>query len=276
MLRSQFEKNPIIDPWSKMIIITGRPGNRSDMVAGWLSNTNHERFLPLTWWVNPVWGNSSIPHFWEWGKLRPEEEGDPTIDGVKSIIRDIFRDEHSSDARWVITKSHYTSAVLSKVIPEELSDHFLIIDIVANDLKSRVQIEWEAFVKNVLRVLSFNDPTDVKAILDTLKNTAGDASGIEEKTDLDFVKMPYQRILDMINSKTFPRAWMYDSSAQSSLIQVASVEYQDLMTSNGPVILSDILNLSLKNFNWDTSLTVAAGRDRYWAAGQWWERPLCE
>jgi hypothetical protein len=258
MQRSEFEKKPIQDHWGKMIIVTGEPGNRSDMVAGWITENNPRNFVPVGWTINPVWGNSTFMHSWNWVGINPKRSEVQQRQEIKSIIRDIFAEQYRPDARWAVTKSHCTSTTLIDFIPEELREHFVILDIIVEDFESRAQVDWEAFVKNILRLFSSNTQSDHDLARKNLLNNLAGVVDTAGKNDLELLKAKYEFMQLTIRNKSIPRKDWYSDSDPTLPVKTVTLDYQQLMSSRGPWMLSDALDIS------------------HWCMGQWWEQPRCE
>lgn len=276
MERAEFEKKPIQDHWSKMVIVTGQPGNRSDMVGGWIADNNYRKFIPVRWSVDPVWGNSGMQHAWNWISIDPNPENIKHQREVKSVIREIFHDQYRVDARWAVTKSHLTSPTLIKFIPEELYNHFIILDIIANDHVSIAQIEWEAFVKNILRLLVSLDPFDHELAQKNLENNLLGVMDYKDKTVMQMLEFKYQFMSSLAQSRSVPKKNIYNTSATDSPVKVSSLDYRELMTPRGPFMLSEALGVQLDRSEWESAVEMARSKDRYWAMNRWWERPRCE
>lgn len=276
MQRADFEKKPIRDYWSKMVIVTGQPGNRSDMVGGWIADNNYRKFVPVGWAVDPVWGNSAMHHAWNWISIDPDPGNIEHRKQIKSVIREIFHDQYRVDTRWAVTKSHLTSSTLIKFIPEELHNHFIILDIVANDYASIAQIEWEAFVKNILRLLVSLDPFDHELAQKNLENNLLGVMDYQGKTVMQMLEFKYQFMSSMAQSRSVPKKNIYNTSATDSPVKVAELEYRELMTARGPFMLSEALGMQLDRSEWESVVEMARSKDRYWAMNRWWERPRCE
>lgn len=276
MQRSEFEKKPIQDHWEKMIIVTGMPGNRSDMVGGWIADNNYRKFIPVNWAIDPVWGNSTMRHAWNWIGIDPHSSNTQQRQAIKSVIRDIFREQHRMDSRWAVTKSHFTSPTLVEFIPEELRSHFIILDIVVDDHESVAQVEWEGFVKNILRLFTSADPFDRELAEQNLRNNLGGILDTNGKTVDELLTMKYQFMSTLIAHKSVPRKDWYNTSDSSLPVKTVELNYRDLMSPRGPFILSAALGVQLDRSEWESTIEMARSKDRYWYQGRWWERPRCE
>lgn len=259
-----------------MIIVTGEPGNRSDMVAGWLSDNNPRDFVPVGWNIDPVWGNSTFIHSWNWVGINPNRREVQQRQDIQSAIREIFAEQYRPDARWAVTKSHCTSTTLIDFIPKELHQHFVILDIIVEDFPSRAQVDWEAFVKNILRLFSTLNETNRALARKNLLNNLDGVVDTTNKTDFELLKAKYDFMQLTIKNKSIPRKDWYSESDPTLPVKTFTLDYQQLMSARGPWMLSDTLGLSLDTNCWNLAVEMARGKDRHWCMGQWWERPQCE
>jgi hypothetical protein len=277
MSRADFERYPITDPWSKMLVVTGQPGNRSDLVGGWLAASHPQYFTPAPWYMNPIWGSSMKRHDWNWLDIDTsgnwQSEHNTNLTGY---IRDIFKEQHRSGARWASTKSHYTSDVLLRVIPEELAEHFIILDIIINDNESQITVDWEAFVKNIIRLLSSSDPADHAMAEKNLVKNLDKLANTDGKTLYQLTEIKYNIINTSAKTGKFYVTPWYNTSNKDTAAKVISLDYRELMTADAPEILSQHLGLKLDPAIWDTALAMSRSRDRYHWADRWWVRYGCE
>ena len=175
-----------------------------------------------------------------------------------------------------MTKSHLTSSILVEFIPEELRNHFVILDIIASDHASVAQIEWEAFVKNILRLFMSTDTFDHELAKKNLENNLLGVMDYRNKTVMEMLEFKYEFMASLIRSRSVPKKDIYNTSDTSGVVKVASLEYRELMTARGPFILSDALGIQLDRSEWESAVEMARSKDRYWCMGRWWERPRCE
>lgn len=274
MYRTQFEKLPIGDRWSNMLVITGQPGNRKDFVAGWISSNNRDQFVPMrTWVIDPVWGKNSIEHTWNWGNEADPYRVRELAEATQAIIRTICQEQRADTARWAVTKTHITSLLLVNFIPQELSRHFVILDILATDDESLATIVWESFLKNILMHLDSPNPVMVAHGRRNLRLALSPEQHVnDERVMLELV---YDNVCQQIKTKNFHVSAAFNSAATCGRVKVVPIEYRDLMTSNGPRLLSERLGINLTGEGWDLSLAMTRSRDSYWCLGRWWYRPSC-
>lgn len=247
---------------------TGQPGNRSDLIAGWMSVNNQDKFVPVKrWTIDPFWGKNFVDANWMWTMTRKSIDADT----VKTLVRSIARDQLCNDARWAVTKSHWTSSVLTGMIPEELSQHFMILDILVNDILSLMTVKWESFVKNVLMHLQSNSASGLQLARSNLQaHTCVPTDCNDIMTMLEIVYIDLSR---QVRDRAFCIDPRMNTSVSSQQISIKSVEYKDLMTSAGPSILEDLLGMKLNHDLWQSSLLLSTSRSRYHVLGRWWNQP---
>lgn len=269
MYRSEFERIPIQDRWSRMLVVAGQPGNRSDLVTGWLSTANQDKFVPVSsWTIDPFWGKNFVDANWLW--TRPRKSGD--ADMMQQILRSIAREQWSDQARWAVSKSHWTSPVLVDMIPAELGQYFFILDLLVNDPESLAVVKWESFVKNMLMHLHSPDSARVRWARANLK--AHPCVPADCDDDRVMVEIVYKDLLQQVSGGEFSVNWDMNTSKRSNSPMVRSIEYRDVMTDQGSLILEDVLELKLNHDLWSRSLELSISQSRYHVLGQWWERPF--
>lgn len=256
-----------------MLVITGQPGNRKDFVVGWISSNNRKQFVPpRRWHIDPVWGKNIIDTTWDWGGDTDPARMRQDADGIKTAIREICREQRVDTARWAVTKTHLTSQALLGFIPEELQEHFVILDILATDKESIITILWESFVKNILMHLDSSDPVTVAHGRRNLRLEVPQELHINDQTIM--LETAYAKLCRQIKTKEFLISTMFNSSATSDRVKTIPIEYRDLMTPAGPQLLSDRLGMELSRESWHLPMAMTHSRDRYYVNGQWWIRPM--
>jgi len=280
MHRSQFEITPIPEPWSKMVIVTGLPGNRSDFIHGWLTSPNQDQFIPSDeWLIDPFWGKNHVSWNWNWWMLdqpgwpnlqvRENQHNIACINRFKDMLRSICRDQWSSGTRWAMSKSHYTSASLLRILPDELHQHFIILDLLVSDYESLDIVRWEMWVKNVLSRIASSNPKHHQNAIEYIKKVVDippDCTDVMTQLELS-----YAGLCRWPDSQDSVFNHCQNTSCQNA--QVKSIGYRDLMTSKGWQLLEDALGTTLNHDIWDQSLALTASRSRYYVLGRWWERP---
>jgi len=274
--------------WSKMVVITGLPGNRSDFVAGWLANAGCEKFLYLDWSINPSWNKTEIKPVWQWNKLdllkllercKPEDLAGNCMaytSGAIEMLNQAIDHQFDASAPWAVTKSHVSSWILHKIIPPQHLSKFIFVDILVSDRNSRLQVEWESFSKNIL-FRADQDRHQGKNLVDsTLElfklvrsgNLVSDIKNIHAQTQYWMLAAPD-------HTQICPRMMQTSNkSAESMDADVLSLDYQKIMTVNGCDALIDRFELPAQHARrlWQTCLPLTVSADRVWALGQWWEK----
>jgi len=276
MDRKQFEITPIPDQWSRMVVITGLPGNRSDFVLGWLTTVNRDQFIPpvQSWCIEPFWGKNQVSAHWAWSRVpwvSVNQHDNACINQLKEMIRSICGEQRSTGARWAMSKSHYTSPSLIKILPDELYQHFFILDLLVGDRESLALVAWESFVKNIIWRIESRDIDQYRHAIELMKNLAdvqSDRIDVMTMFELSYAEL-CRRARDQDQDFVFNP--QMNTSCRNA--QVKSIEYRDLMTSKGPQLLEDALGIKLNHDIWDQSLALTASRSRYYVFGRWWERP---
>lgn len=269
MDRTHFERIAI-PKWSRMLIVTGYPGNRSDFVVGWLAKNHPSQFvLPGPWSIDPVVGTSLVLSVWNWNSWNWQD--DATVLGVRELIRGLVLEQHDPHALWAISKSHTTSDRLLEILPEQMLDHFVILDILAHDARSVRQILWENFVKNFLAHLIHNNQQTIDLTWGAHARRLGMC---EHQLDtLSLLQAEYRTLVQQSNDSRFTLNPRMNTTAVGKHPCVRAVNYCDLMTARGPEILAQQLGLPLSCEGWDLPLELARSRDSYHVLGQWWHRP---
>jgi len=131
--------------WSKMIVVTGIPGARTDFLAGWLSQGHPYLFQPMTWQIDPRYGINNISPPLAWHVVH-----DMSTDLVQNEVNLAVDKFWKADSMWAISKSHRPSNILQHQIPAKHADKFIFVDIIVDTVESALQVQWENFVKNIL------------------------------------------------------------------------------------------------------------------------------
>ena len=137
-----FINNNVITPWSKMIVVTGVAGARTDFLAGWLGNCSPAQINPMFWRIIPKFGKSMISPAVIWNSMLASS----CIETINLLVEKFWK----SDALCSVSKSHRTSAELQNLIPVEHADKFVFVDVLVDTPEAALQVQWETFAKNIL------------------------------------------------------------------------------------------------------------------------------
>ncbi len=274
--------------WSKMVVITGLPGNRSDFVAGWLANSGCGKFLDLAWHIRPLWNKSYIEPIWTWTKLDLltllchcdlkylDAIGPADTPSASEMLNQAIDHQFDASAPWVVTKSHISSWILHKIIPPPHLSKFIFVDILVSDRNSRLQVEWESFLKNVLFPADQDHRQGTNHVCPTLELfdlvPSGDLIN-DVKNIYDRVQHWMQTVTDHTQiSPTMMQ--LSNKSAEYPAADVLSLDYHEIMTVDGCDALIDRFELPVDYARrlWQTSLPLTVSADRVWALEQWWTK----
>jgi len=253
-----FINNKVITPWSKMIVVTGIPGARTDFLAGWLGNCSPVQINPIFWAMICNFGKSNISVAVIWNSLSASN----CVDDINSLVENFWK----ADALWSISKSHRASAELQSLIPVEHASKFIFVDLLVDTLEAALQVQWETFVKNIL--WNYNNNTGLGR-----KNLSWFYQIPEELNDIEaltaglnhlFSSQSLEAVLANYNNK----------SATNSNFKVISIAYSKIMQPNGAIELIDKLDIIDADIDlWNTRLPEARSPDRLFVLNQWWEKP---
>ena len=245
--------------WSKILITAGPPGNRNDLVAGWLSN-NCENFYPNGWMISPVWGKSEVCGWWNIVQLIRDHDSSSARQLLLNQIQNEIDFNYHLDAPMMVIKSHLTSGYLEKFFPESMWEKFLVIDIIVAKSEA-MQVHWENFVKGFLCQTS--NPIKETQLKLRCKYALGnqytgniveDISNVYNQWELNF------------NDAT-------NTSTTNKNFPAILVDYQELMQPDGIDYLEFKLNLKRKpiiHLEWSECVRISTVPPRVWALGREW------
>ena len=258
-------KPPFVDysntQWSKMIIVTGIPGARTDFLAGCLSQSHLSKFQPMRWAMFPGYGISIIASPLNWHVLVNASSDDISRE-VTAAVNKCWR----PDAKWAICKSHQFSLSMQNQIPDEHADKFIFVDLTVDTLEVALQVQWESFVKNILWNYVNGSMTgrDILSRYYQIPDGLDDITALRAGLDYLFEKNTVAGTLDNFNQK----------SAIDSNLTVIPVDYSKIMQPDGIVDLADTLGITDVNIElWNEYLPRARSPDRLFVLDQWWENP---
>jgi hypothetical protein len=258
-------KPPFVDysntQWSKMIIVTGIPGARTDFLAGCLSQSHLSKFQPMRWAMFPGYGISIIASPLNWHVLVNASSDDISRE-VTAAVNKCWR----PDAKWAICKSHQFSLSMQNQIPDEHADKFIFVDLTVDTLEVALQVQWESFVKNILWNY-VNGSRTGRAMLSNyyqIPNGLDDITALRGGLDYLFEKNTVSGTLANLNQK----------SAIDSNLTVIPVDYSKIMQPDGIVDLAGNLGITDVNIElWNEYLPQARSPDRLFVLDQWWKKP---
>lgn len=279
--------------FSKLVIVTGTVGNRSDLLAGWLADSHPERFNAVNWHIFPAVGKSQIHHAVNWPLIKDvgdkmvssikQGQSNNDLDSIKHIVNDFVNRCHDVSSKWTMTKSHYTSWFLAHVIPREHWDKFLVVDLLVSDSDSVRRLLWERFVKNILWPIKTSiDQTqhDYSKVSDRLiaqqlgkREAKSVISEAERYADETLVPAMLHLDSNLLSSPIL----LGDCNRQTDLADfpAISVDYREIMQPGGITnLLCDLGVATDKTSDWDRIYPLAQSPDRVFAGGRFWVNPV--
>ena len=251
--------------WSKMIIVTGIPGARTDFLAACLSQSHLSKFQHMRWAMFPGYGISLIASPLNWYVIDNDLSDDISKE-VNSAVNKCWR----PDAKWAISKSHQSSLSMhmQNKIPAEHADKFIFVDLKVDTLDAALQVQWEAFVKNILCNYVNVSGLGRKNLARYYRIPEGldDITALRGGLDYLFKKNTVAATLANLNQK---------SAIDSNLnLTVIPVDYSKIMQPDGIVELANKLGIADVNVElWNDSLPRVRSPDRLFVLDQWWEKP---
>ena len=258
-------KPPFVDysntQWSKMIIVTGIPGARTDFLAGCLSQSHLSKFQPMRWAMFPGYGISIIASPLNWHVLVNASSDDISRE-VTAAVNKCWR----PDAKWAICKSHQFSLSMQNQIPDEHADKFIFVDLTVDTLEVALQVQWESFVKNILWNY-VNGSGLGRGTLARYYQIPTDLDEIEElRAGLNFLFEKNTIAGTLSNFDQMP--------AVDSNLTVIPVNYSKIMQPNGIAELANELGITDVNVElWNDYLPRSRSPDRLFVLNQWWVKP---
>jgi hypothetical protein len=259
-----FINNKVITPWSKMIVVTGIPGARTDFLAGGLSQSHPDLFQPMTWHIDPKYGINNISPPLAWHVLH-----DMSTDLVQNEVNLAVDKFWKADSMWAISKSHQPSDVLQHQIPGKHADKFIFVDIIVDTVESALQVQWENFVKNILWNFTVNRRQG--QAWKKLNNFI--PCNLSHLSEVDALAVCLLHLFSK-DSVTHTQNNFHNRSAVNSESTVLSVNYSKIMQPNGIIELATELGITGVNVDlWNQCLLRTQSPDRIFALRQWWEKP---
>ena len=248
-----------LDTWSRMIVVTGIPGARTDFLAGWLSQGHPELFHPMFWHIDPKYGINNIfpPVVWHALHNMPPDH----IVGEVELAVDKF---WKADSMWAISKSHQPSDILQHHIPGKHADKFVFVDLKVDTVESALQVQWENFVKNIL--CNYR-----KHGREKLNNFCH--RDLSQLNEVDAVTVCLADLFSE-DSLTYAQNNPRTQSPVASDSTVLLANYSKIMQPCGIVELATELGINSIDVElWNKSLPQVQSPDRIFALGRWWEKP---
>lgn len=277
--------------FSHIVVVTGEPGNRSDFVAGWLSNSNPQRFGFAPWRIEPVWGKSFITTMIEWRELNMwfDNQKNEIVNRVflTGIMRNTILDHHGPSAPTIVTKSHFSSFYMQQIIPREYKHLFTFVDILTGP-DDFTTVCWEDLVKNIFYwygSTSFQDKRLQEIVRKRVKGLVTRLTGMDDTSLTDDISKNieiYLRFLKDLSPKDRLFGRMNQEHLNSSLadpdLNVLKIDYSELMHRDGYKRLIDYFMLPEKHADdlWKKTLSVAKSADRIYSINRWWQNPWAE
>ena len=253
-----FINEKTIAPWSKMIVVTGVPGARTDFLAGWISNSQPLRFDPMFWRIIPGFGRSIISPAVIWNSLSASNG----VDDINSLVENFWK----ADALWSISKSHRGIAELQNLIPVEHATKFVFVNVLADTPEAALQIQWETFVKNIL--WNYNNCTGMGR-----KNLSWFYQIPEEFNDIEALTAGFNHLFSTESLEAVLGNFGFKSASNSNS-KVLPIAYSKIMQPDGVVGLANELGIIDADIDlWNTRLPEARSPDRLFVLDQWWEKP---
>jgi hypothetical protein len=257
MITPFIDKNEIT-PWSKMIVITGVPGARTDFLAGWISNGHPDQLTPMFWRIIPGIGRSNIST----PVILHSLSSSNYVDTINFLVGNYWKD----DALWVVSKSHRSSSELQNLIPVEHASKFIFVDLLVDTPEAALQVQWETFAKNIL--WNYNNNSGLgRTNLSWFYQIPEEFNDIEALTagfDYLFSSESLEAVLCNYDNK----------SVSVGNFKVIPTEYSKIMKPNGAIELANKLGIIDVNIDlWNTRLPEARSPDRIFALDHWWEKP---
>jgi hypothetical protein len=252
-----FINNKVITPWSKMIVVTGVAGSRTDFLTGWLGNSCLAQINPMFWRIIPEFGKSMISPAVIWNSVLASS----CIETINLLVEKFWK----SDALWSVSKSHRTSAELQNLIPVEHADKFVFVDVLVDTPEAALQVQWETFAKNIL--WNYKNYTGIGR-----KNLSWFYQIPEEFNDIDALTAGFNYLFSPDSLEAVLNC--HSKPAAIGDFIVIPTEYSKIMQPNGVIELANKLGIIDADIDlWDTRLLSSRSSDRLFASGQWWEKP---
>lgn len=275
--------------FSKLVVITGTVGNRSDLLAGWIADTHAQKFNTVNWHMFPASGKSQIHHAIKWPLIQDVgdrmyqsiEQGrsNNDLDIIKHILNNFADNNHDTAAKWVMTKSHYTSWFLAHAIPREHWDKFLVIDLLVNDTESVRRVLWERFVKNIL--------WSIKTSIDQIQSENSEVAdqllarqlGKKEAQAViaEAEKYYHNTLIPAITHASPEVLGNKNHNQKTDLLDFPAtvVDYREIMQPGGISDLLQTLDLGVDTASgWDKIYPLAQSPDQVFAGGRYWINPV--
>ena len=250
--------------WSKMIVVTGIPGARTDFLAGWLSQGHPDLFQSMPWHIDPRYGINNISPPLAWHVVH-----DMSTDLVQNEVNLAVDKFWKADSTWAISKSHRPSNILQHQIPAKHADKFIFVDIIVDTVESALQVQWENFVKNILWNFTVNRRQGHawKKLNNFIQCNLSHLSEVDALT----VCLAHMFSKDSV---TYTQNNFHNRSAVNSDSQTVSVNYSKIMQPGGIVELATELGITGTNVDlWNQCLPQTQSPDQIFALHHWWEKP---
>lgn len=253
-----------LDTWSKMIVVAGIPGARTDFLAGWLSQGHPDLFQPMPWHIDPRYGINHISPSIAWQTLHGMSTD--LIQNEVNLAVDKF---WKADSMWAISKSHRPSDVLQHLIPDKHTDKFIFVDLRVDTVESALQVQWENFVKNVL----WNFTVNRRHGQAWQKLNDFSPCDLSHLNEVDALAVCLLHLFSE-DAVTYTQNNFHNRSAVASNSTVLLANYSKIMQPGGIVELATELGINSVNVElWNKSLPRVQSPDRIFALGRWWEKP---
>ena len=233
--------------WSRCLLVTGAGGCRTDYVVGWLSMMMRSIGYREPWVMNPFNGQSinsqgtQLYHrFLLWNEPMPQ---------APQCIDWLIENYSQDSGQWLIQKTHKPMRAIDDLLPLELRDKVMILNIISDDdIDVATNVVWEFMIKTFI-------PKNPRNVLEWY----------EYERSFDNIKQVYHddeynhivsRIIDQVIDK---KGWIRDSSKLDD-IQCQEISYRSLLTTQGKQQLAAMLDFSITDHGahvWDRALLIA-------------------